>query len=247
MKNYRAIIVEDERLPRLSLIRKLEDYHPEISIVESCEDYSSALKAILRHRPDILFLDIQLQGHTTLELLRELKEAMPLPHIIFTTAYNNSEYLLQAIRFAAADYLLKPVDVSELAKAIRRIEERDERNALPAGKAFCRQSSSPNIERYAVHRQERHYLCACQRQLFAGHPDNGRGNCPGTPGHHRDPAGRSALHPSRTKPAAQSANDSQSRYPAQVVHPAHTRRTGVQHRPVSRRTGLGGEVHQAGK
>lgn len=106
MKNYRAIIVEDERLPRLSLIRKLEDYHPEISIVESCEDYGSALKAILRHRPDILFLDIQLQGHTTLELLRELKEAMPLPHIIFTTAYDNSEYLLQAIRLAAADYLL---------------------------------------------------------------------------------------------------------------------------------------------
>lgn len=130
MKKYRAIIVEDERLPRLSLIRKLEDYHPEISIVESCEDYSSALKAILRHRPDILFLDIQLQGHTTLELLRELKEAMPLPHIIFTTAYDNSEYLLQAIRLAAADYLLKPVDVSELAKAIQRIKDRDEHNAF---------------------------------------------------------------------------------------------------------------------
>ena len=101
MKKYRAIIVEDERLPRLSLIRKLEDYHPDIDIVECCEDYNSALKAILRHRPDILFLDIQLQGSTTLQLLCELKEAMPLPHIIFTTAYNNSEYLLQAIRLAA--------------------------------------------------------------------------------------------------------------------------------------------------
>ncbi|MBM6891195.1 response regulator transcription factor [Bacteroides caecigallinarum] len=131
MKKYRAIIVEDERLPRLSLIRKLEDYHPDIDIVECCEDYNSALKAILRHRPDILFLDIQLQGSTTLQLLCELKEAMPLPHIIFTTAYNNSEYLLQAIRLAAADYLLKPVEVSELAKAIQRIKERDEHNALP--------------------------------------------------------------------------------------------------------------------
>lgn len=132
MKKYRAIIVEDERLPRLSLIRKLEDYHPDINIVECCEDYSSALKAILHHRPDILFLDIQLQGSTTLQLLSELKGAMPLPHIIFTTAYNNSEYLLQAIRLAAADYLLKPVDVSELAKAIQRIKERDERNTLPS-------------------------------------------------------------------------------------------------------------------
>ena len=125
MKNYRAIIVEDERLPRLSLLQKLETYHPDIEVVECCESYETALTAILRHRPDILFLDIQLQGHTTLELLRELKEAIPLPHIIFTTAYSNSEYLLQAIRFAAADYLLKPVDVSDLAKAIRRIEERD--------------------------------------------------------------------------------------------------------------------------
>ena len=132
MKKYRAIIVEDERLPRLSLIRKLEDYHPDIDIVECCEDYNSALKAILRHRPDILFLDIQLQGSTTLQLLCELKEAMPLPHIIFTTAYNNSEYLLQAIRLAAADYLLKPVEVSELAKAIQRIKDRDERITPPS-------------------------------------------------------------------------------------------------------------------
>lgn len=129
MKNYRTIIVEDERLPRLSLIRKLETYHPDIEIVACSESYETALTAILRHRPDILFLDIQLQGHTTLELLRELKEAMPLPHIIFTTAYNNSEYLLQAIRLAAADYLLKPVEVSELAKAIQRIKDLDERNA----------------------------------------------------------------------------------------------------------------------
>ena len=88
MKKYRAIIVEDERLPRLSLIRKLETYHPDIEIVDCCESYETALTAILRHRPDILFLDIQLQGHTTLELLRELKEAMPL-YFRFNRQQNN--------------------------------------------------------------------------------------------------------------------------------------------------------------
>ena len=120
MKNYRAIIVEDERLPRLSLIRKLEDYHPDIDIVECCEDYGSALKAILRHRPNILFLDIQLQGHTTLELLRELKEAMPLPHIIFTTAYD--EYALRAFKVNSVDYLLKPIDKEEMQAALTKLE-----------------------------------------------------------------------------------------------------------------------------
>lgn len=127
MGNYRAVIVEDERLPRLSLLQKLSMYHPDIEVVDCYDSYETALPGILRHRPDILFLDIQLQGHTSMDLLRELKESIPLPHIIFTTAYSDSEYLLQAIRFAAADYLLKPIDVSDLAQAIRRIRGRDGR------------------------------------------------------------------------------------------------------------------------
>ena len=143
MKNFRAIIVEDERLPRLSLLQKLKTYHPDIEVVDCCESYEAALTAILRHRPDILFLDIQLQGHTSLELLRELKEAIPLPYIIFTTAYSNSEYLLQAIRFAAADYLLKPVDVSDLAKAIRRIEERDATTPSSASQSQAQSGKFP--------------------------------------------------------------------------------------------------------
>ena len=106
-------------------------YHPNIEIVDCYDSYETALSGILRHRPDIIFLDIQLQGHTSMELLRELKESIPLPHIIFTTAYSNSEYLLQAIRFAAADYLLKPIDVSELAQALHRIQLKDSTNEMP--------------------------------------------------------------------------------------------------------------------
>lgn len=164
MKKYRAIIVEDERLPRLSLLQKLETNHPDIEVVDCCESYESAIISILHHRPDILFLDIQLQGHTTLELLRELKEAILLPHIIFTTAYNNSEYLLQAIRLSAADYLLKPVDVSELAKAIRRIDERCEASTssfteynTDSGKVSFRTLSGTL---YAG-KDEVVYVCAC--------------------------------------------------------------------------------------
>lgn len=164
MKNYRAIIVEDERLPRLSLLQKLETYHPDIEVVECCESYETAFTAILHHRPDILFLDIQLQGHTTLELLRELKEAIPLPYIIFTTAYSNSEYLLQAIRFAAADYLLKPVNVSDLAKAIHRIEERDATTPSSTSQHQTESDKFPfrtlNGTLYAG-KDEIVYVCAC--------------------------------------------------------------------------------------
>ena len=59
MGNYRAVIVEDERLPRLSLLQKLNMYHPDIEVVDCYDSYETALPGILRHRPDILFLDIQ--------------------------------------------------------------------------------------------------------------------------------------------------------------------------------------------
>lgn len=124
--SYTAIVVEDERLPRLSLIQKITLYHPDIKIVADCDDCDSAMEAILRLNPDILFLDIQLKGKTSMELLTDLKAIRPLPYVIFTTAYSQTEYLMQAIKFAAADYLMKPISVVDLAQAIQRIREREQ-------------------------------------------------------------------------------------------------------------------------
>lgn len=56
-----AIVVEDERLPRLSLLQKLEVFRNQIEVVDSCESYDDALYSITRNKPDVLFLDIQLQ------------------------------------------------------------------------------------------------------------------------------------------------------------------------------------------
>ena len=117
----RAIVVEDERLPRLALIQKLSDFAPQVEVVDSCATYQAALESILRHRPDLLFLDIQLQGRDAMQLLDELKTVITLPYIIFTTAYNDREYLMKAIKFSAVDYLLKPIDRSELALAISKV------------------------------------------------------------------------------------------------------------------------------
>jgi len=128
MKTLRTIVVEDERLPRLTLLKKLEAHRPQVEVVDSCEDYDQALQSILRHKPDLLLLDIQLQGRDALQLLAEVGRTQPLPMVIFTTAYNERRYLMEAIKFQAVDYLLKPIDVGELAVAIAKAVEQNGAN-----------------------------------------------------------------------------------------------------------------------
>lgn len=125
-KKLITIVVEDERLPRLSLLKKLEDYRHAIEVVDSCDSYETALDSILRHRPELVFLDIQLQGRDSIQLLEELKQAITLPYIIFTTAYSDRKYLMSAIKLSAVDYLLKPIDKGELATAIAKATDRAE-------------------------------------------------------------------------------------------------------------------------
>jgi len=137
----RTIVVEDERLPRLTLLQKLEDLRPQVEVIDSCDNYDSALQSILRLKPDLLLLDIQLQGRDSIQLLNELSESMPLPYVIFTTAYSDRNYLMSAIKLSAVDYLLKPIDKNSLSLAIAKANERfvadhPEYDALPGKAAF---------------------------------------------------------------------------------------------------------------
>ncbi|MBR5073699.1 MAG: response regulator transcription factor [Bacteroidales bacterium] len=126
MKKLRTIVVEDERLPRLSLLKKLEDFTDMVEVVDSCETYCEARQSILRLRPDLLFLDIQLAGADSLELLEDLSQTIDLPFVIFTTAFTDSDYLLGAIKLSAVDYLVKPIGKPELAQAIAKVIKRAE-------------------------------------------------------------------------------------------------------------------------
>ncbi len=125
----RAIIVEDEFHPRQTLLLKLQEHHPEIEVVKTCEDAENALIEILRLQPQLLFLDIHLPHKNGLWLADQLNqmtcETFRPPGIIFTTAYNDSEYLLNAIRLSAIDYLIKPILVENLSLAIERFKKKN--------------------------------------------------------------------------------------------------------------------------
>jgi two-component system LytT family response regulator len=124
----RTIIVEDEFHPRQTLQQKLAGYHPDIEILLSCENAETALFEILHLQPDLIFLDIQLPDKNGLWLADQLQlmacESFKPPGIIFTTAYSDSEYLINAIRLTAIDYLVKPIMIDSLSLAIARFRKR---------------------------------------------------------------------------------------------------------------------------
>jgi len=113
----RAIIVDDEPYSSESLNSLLKKYFPEVEVVAICGSGSEALKEIPLRNPDLVFLDIEMPHMNGFDLI----EKLPAVHfdLIFTTSYD--QYAIQAIRFSALDYLLKPVDREDLKNAIHRV------------------------------------------------------------------------------------------------------------------------------
>lgn len=121
----KAMIVDD-KTAAIELLRWIIKEHcPEITAVASAVSVAEALPVIDNFEPDILFLDIQLPQETGFDLLARVKKWGF--EVIFTTAYN--EYAIQAIRFSALDYLLKPINPTDLKKAIERFKAKKESNA----------------------------------------------------------------------------------------------------------------------
>ncbi len=116
-----AIIIEDEKRAQIALQLLLEEYCPQINIVATCDNLPEGIKSIRKHQPKVIFLDIEMPGHSGLELLDFFNEDEINFSIIFTTAYN--EYALQAFKLSAVDYLLKPINPSLLESAVNRLEK----------------------------------------------------------------------------------------------------------------------------
>jgi two-component system LytT family response regulator len=116
----KAVIIDDEQHNLENIQALLGQYCPMVEVSGTANSAEAAKALLYAHKPDLLFLDIQMPEQNGFDLLRSLST-----HdfeVIFVTAYD--QYAIQAMRFAATDYLLKPVDISELQAAVDKAIER---------------------------------------------------------------------------------------------------------------------------
>ncbi|MEC8458072.1 MAG: LytTR family DNA-binding domain-containing protein [Bacteroidota bacterium] len=112
-----ALLLDDEQPVLESLAGKLNLFCPEVTIVAQCNTVDEALNVLAQESIDILFLDVNLNGESGFDLI-EKWSGDELPSLIFTTAFD--EFAVKAIKHAALDYLLKPIDSEDLVKAVRK-------------------------------------------------------------------------------------------------------------------------------
>ena len=115
----RTVIVDDEELARRGL-RALSQRCEDLELICECRNGREAVDAIHRHRPDLVFLDVQMPGKTGFDVIGAIEEAQR-PHVVFVTAYD--KFALRAFEVHALDYLLKPVNEERFDAALARVRE----------------------------------------------------------------------------------------------------------------------------
>lgn len=120
MAEIRALIVDDEPLARRG-VRQLLAPYPDIVVVGECRDGREALRALRKHKLDLVFLDVQMPGLDGLQVIR-LHGVERMPAIVFITAHD--EFAVRAFDTQALDYLVKPLNAARFGVAIARVRER---------------------------------------------------------------------------------------------------------------------------
>ncbi|SKB52235.1 LytR/AlgR family response regulator transcription factor [Sphingopyxis flava] len=116
----RTILVDDEKLATQGLQLRLEA-HPDVEVVDTAQNGREAIRKIKTHKPDLVFLDIQMPGFDGFSVIQGLMEVEP-PLVVFVTAY--SDHAIRAFEAQAVDYLVKPVETERLADALDRVRQR---------------------------------------------------------------------------------------------------------------------------
>lgn len=115
-----AIIVDDEKHSRETLAKLIEEFCQETTVLTTANSTAEAIEKIKSNKPDVVFLDIELQSGTGFDILTQIDTINF--EVIFTTAYE--QYAIQAIKFSSLDYLLKPLGIEELKTAIEKARKK---------------------------------------------------------------------------------------------------------------------------
>jgi two-component system, LytTR family, response regulator len=120
MNKLKCILIDDEFSGRIVLKELLGKYCPNVDIIGEAASVREAYEKINSLQPDFIFLDIQMPGENGFDLLKKFDEVNF--NVIFVTSYD--KYAITAIKFSALDYLLKPVDISDLAASVEKVKNR---------------------------------------------------------------------------------------------------------------------------
>lgn len=125
-----CMLVDDESSARGTMKSIIREFFPDLNVIAEAETPGEAIRLIPEKKPDLVFLDVEMQHGTGFDVLENLPEIDF--QVIFVTAYE--QYALRSFRYAALDYLLKPVRISQMKEAIARFREKT--NTSLSGKSF---------------------------------------------------------------------------------------------------------------
>jgi two-component system LytT family response regulator len=157
----KAIIVDDEPAGRDTLEKLLEMYCPDVWVAGKASNGKEAMELIAEIKPQLVFLDIVMAGMSGFDVLEQCKQFQFTP--IFVSAH--SEYVMKAIKFAAFDYLLKPVNFKELQECISRYKEL-------SGKPVKKTASSSASHNLALPTKEGYHFINASEVMYCRADDN---------------------------------------------------------------------------
>jgi two-component system, LytTR family, response regulator LytT len=160
-----AIVVDDEKLASDELTYQLREF-PDVEVIATASNGLEAVQLIMDLEPDLVFLDVQMPGLDGMGVLRKLREQnIPLPYFVMATAYD--QYAVEAFKWEALDYLLKPVEKERLAQAIERARKgvAERQKAAPPELPLAK----PSLQRtkLLVKSNQRNFIVDAQDVVYA--------------------------------------------------------------------------------
>jgi two-component system LytT family response regulator len=140
-----AVIIEDEKKSRELLAKLIQKGCPEVTVAGMADSVEAGVELIRKLKPRLIFLDIEMPDGSGFDLLKSVAE-IPF-EVIFTTA--SDRYAINAIKYSALDYLLKPIDIEELKAAVQRINAKDDSLSSMENLKFLIQNFRKSDEQYS--------------------------------------------------------------------------------------------------